>query len=117
MKARDERRDVEDQNAEGVVGLELEPAPVRVVEHQLDVGAFRDHMKKPGLVLIVGEDLIVERAGLFVGDAVEVDVVKIGEGGELVAIDAGGSGVVEVDAWPLPTNPMKGIPGFQGVKG
>ena len=96
MKAGDERRDVEDQDAEGVVGLELEPAPVGVVEHQLDIGPLGDDVIEPGLILIMGEDLFVERRGLGVGDAVEVDAVEVGEGRKLVAIDAGGAGVVEV---------------------
>ena len=74
-------------------------------------------MKQPGLVLIVGEDLIVERTGLYVGDVIEVDVVKIGEGGELVAVDAGGSGARGSRSWPCAHQSSKAMPGFQAVKG
>ena len=107
MKAGDERGDVEDQHAEGVVGLELEPAPVRVVEHQLDVGPLGDDLIEPALVLVVSEDLIVELAGLYVGDPVEVDAVEVREGRELVAVEAGGPGVVEVVLGLVPTRRSK----------
>ena len=54
------------------------------------------------LVVIVGEDLGVERRGLLVGDAVEIDAVEVAEGGELIAVEAGCPGVVEVVLGPGP---------------
>ena len=96
VKSRHKRRHVENENTKRVVDLELEPIPVWVVEHQLDVGALGDDVVEPARVVVVCEDLVIERLGLRIGDRVEVDVVKIGKGGELVAIDAGRAGVVEV---------------------
>ena len=75
MKPFYQRGDVEHQHAEGIVRLEVESAPVRVIEHQLDIRALGNHVKQPGLVSIVAEDLIVERACLRICDAIEIDVV------------------------------------------
>ena len=45
----------------------------RLVPEQLDVGLLGDDLVKPTLVEVVAEDAVVEVAGLFVGDGVEVE--------------------------------------------
>src|SRR5262249_53813600 len=51
---------------------------------------------------VVGEDPGIERGGLRVGDAIEVDAVEVAEGGELVAVEPGGPSVVEVVPGAVP---------------
>jgi hypothetical protein len=56
----------------------------------------------PALVAVVVEDPGVEGRGLLVGEAVEAHAVEVAEGGELVAVEPGGAGVVEVVPGPCP---------------
>src|SRR5207248_1045645 len=68
----------------------------------LDVGPLRDHMADPAVVPIVREDLGIEHLGLLVSDLVELDAVEVTEGGELIAVEPGGSCIVEVVTSPHP---------------
>ncbi len=90
-------------------------APVRVIEHQLDVGPIGDDLADPAIVAVILEDSGVEGLGLLVRDPVEVDAVEVAEGGELVAVEAGGAGVVEVvpGAGPPGVERLAGLPDGQ----
>jgi hypothetical protein len=109
--------DVEDQDLERVMGTEVEPPPVGVVEHQLDVGALGDDVVDPARILVVGEDPGVECGGLLIGDAIEVHAVEVAEGRELVAVETGGPRVVEIVPGPLPPGGerLAGAPGRRRV--
>ena len=50
MEAADQRRDVEDSTSHGYDVLNVS-SPVRVVEHQLDIGPLGDDVVEPALVL------------------------------------------------------------------
>jgi hypothetical protein len=94
---------------------EIEPSPVGVVKHQLDVGSLGDDLADPAVVAVIVEDLGVEGLGLIVGDPVEVYAVKVAEGGELIAVEAGGARVVEVvfGASPPGVERFCGLPDVQ----
>src|SRR5262249_43458555 len=70
--------------------------PIRVIEHQLDIRPFGDDVVKPSLVFVVGDNAVIQLLRLGIGDAVEIDAVKVLEGGQLVTVKAGGANVFEV---------------------
>jgi hypothetical protein len=49
--------------------------------------ALGDDVIKPVLTAVMLENVVVYRAGLFVRDGLEIDTVKVLEGGQLVAIE------------------------------
>src|SRR5207244_2302664 len=93
------------------------PGPVGIVEHQLDIGPLRYDLIEPALVEVVTEDAVVQIPGLGVGDALEVNAVQVLKGGQLVAVEAGGTGIVEVVPGPGPPvlELAARLPGRQGM--
>src|SRR5262249_31477792 len=108
-----ERGDVEHAHGEGVFRFEGVAAPKRVIEHQFDVGLLRDNLVKPALIEIVAIDALIELAGLLVVDPVEINAIKVLEGGQLVAVETGGAGVGEVvlGKGPPVIELLTGLPG------
>ena len=96
VKSGGQHRDVEDEDAKGIVGLEPEPGPVGIVEHQLDVRPLGDDVVDPAHILVVLENPIIEGAGLLVRDPVEIDTVEVLERESLVAIEARRPGRAEI---------------------
>ena len=69
---------------------------------------------EPLVVLVVGEDAIVQLPGLLVGDRVEIDSVQIAKRRQQVAIEARGPGVVEIVLAALPTSRRTTCPSGHG---
>src|SRR5262249_35475039 len=107
--------DVEDEDAERVINLEVEPCPIGIVKHQLDIGLLRNDFIEPALFQIVAMDAVVELARLSVGDSVEIDAVEILKRGKLIAVEAGGAGVGEIVLGFCPPTPklLSRLPGSE----
>src|SRR6516162_434702 len=87
---------IEDLNAERIVSAKLETAPVRIDEHQLNVGLFRYNLVEPAAIKVVPPESLVQFLGLLVGDTVKVDAVEVLKRRKHVAIETGGAGVGEI---------------------
>ena len=75
MKTAHERGHIEHKHFERIVGSQLQPRPIGIIEHQFDIGALSDDVIKPFLVAVIFENAMVERARLVVGDTVKINAI------------------------------------------
>ena len=96
VRAADQHRDIQHRHRKFVSPRKLQPIPIRIDEHQLDIGPPRDHVHQPAVVLVIGKDLVVQLAHLLVRDRVEVDAIQVAKPWQQVAVKAGRAGVVKI---------------------